>query len=191
MTADVADRPQTVAEAAETARDLQAQARELMGNNFRQGQETWEIIDASPKRELWVLYSMVDGTKVTVPEFVGRAAINKRVVLKGRSVPAWTADSSKAPQYRAGKVKCFKHPEAPEAGVIAELGIMSDCTADELRSPQAKRVHGMRLHKNDWEAYQEHLGLTRDEEYRDQQRKQTAATLELAKAAAGSAKRGT
>lgn len=188
MTTEVTERPQTVAEAAEVARDLQAQARELMGNNSRQGPDTWEIQDTSPPRDFWVLYSMVDGTKVTVPEFVGKSALNKTITVNGRKIAAWTGDARKAPQPRLGHVKCFKHPDAPEAEAVAEMGIIADCAAAELRSPQAKRVHGQRLHKSDWEAYQEHLGLTREQEYRDGMKAQTEATLELAKAAAKPAK---
>lgn len=190
MTTDTTERnPETIEEAAVMARDLLDQAQQVMGAARSAGEDNWEIIDASPRRKLWALYSMIDGQRVEVPEFVGKIAIKKRVTLRGRTFYAWTDSQEKAPAYKPGKVMCFLHPDAEEAELMAELGIPSVCDANELRNPMAKRIHGMRLHKNSWDAYQEHLGLVREQDNRDQMAAQTEATLELARAAAVSAAR--
>ncbi len=184
MTTDVSERNvETIEEAAILSRDLLDQAHQVMGAARAQGEDNWEIVDASPRRRFWVLYSMVDGTRVEVPEFVGKEAIKKRVQLRGKTFYAWTDSEEKAPKYIKGKVLCFLHPDAPEREMLDELGIPPKCEANELRNLGAKRIHGQRLHKGDWDAYQEALGLQRDKEWRDGQKAQTEATLELARAA--------
>ncbi len=184
MTTDVGERnPETIEEAAILSRDLIDQATQVMGAARGATEDNWEIVDASPRRRLWVLYSMVDGTRVEVPEWIGKEAIKQRVRLRGKTFYAWTDSEEKAPKYVKGKVLCFLHPDAPERDMLDELGIPPKCEANELRNLGAKRIHGQRLHKGDWDAYQEALGIQRQEAAMEQQRQQTAATLQLAAAA--------
>jgi hypothetical protein len=170
---------ESVEERAEVARDLRLAAQQALGAG--EERKEWTIDDVSPSRRLYVLYNMVDGERVAVPKFVFDTAINRRI--PGTKKFAFTTRKDQAPTPIVNAVKCFKHPDAPEAEVLRSLGIVSDCNADGLRNAQSRRVHAQNRHKNSWEAYQEHLKIAELERQQKMQQQQLDATLALAKAA--------
>lgn len=180
MTTDIRE-AESVEERAEIARDLQLAARQALGATDEQRE--WTIEDVSPRRRLYALYNMVTGEKVMVPRFVFDVAINR--LIPGTQKFAFTARADLAPPFVQGKIKCFKHPEAPEAEILAELGIPSDCNADGLRNGQSRRVHAQNRHKLSWEAFQEYMTEQEEAKRNEMQQKQLDATLALAKSAAG------
>lgn len=180
MTSDTYAIPETYPERAELARDLKAEARQMLGRSSEN--QEWELVDRSPLRTIHVLYSMADGSRVDVPEYMVEDALNRRLSTGG---PAFTSRRDRAPAYLQGKTLCFKHPDAAEATILRDLGILSDCNASELRNDNSKRIHAENRHKQSWRALQDHLTRQREEEQREQQRLQVEATLRLAEAASG------
>lgn len=178
MTTDIRE-AESIEERAETARDLQLAARQALGAD--EERREWTIDDVSPTRRLYAIYNMVTGERIMVPKFVFDTAINR--LIPGTNNFAFTTRKDKAPQYVQGKVKCFKHPEAPEAEVLAQLGIPSDCMADGLRNGQSRRIHAQNRHKFSWEAYQEHIKEQEAETAGQRQQQQTDAILALARSA--------
>lgn len=178
MTTDVIE---SVEERAETARDLRLAAQQALGAGDERRE--WTIEDVSPTRRLYALYNMVDGEKVMVPKFIFDTAINR--LIPGTRKFAFTAKKDLAPQPIVSTVKCFKHPDAPEAEILRTLGIVSDCNANGLRNNQSRRIHAQNRHKNSWAAYQEYVTEQERDRQHDIQQKQLDATLALATAAAG------
>jgi hypothetical protein len=171
--------PETYAERAEVARDLQNEARQMLGRTSQR--QDWDIIDASPKRQIAVLYSMLNGERVEVFDFQVEDALGRKL---SNGSPMFTAHKDRAPTYRPGKVKCFLHPESEDAEVLREIGIFGTCTANELQTLHSKRIHAQHKHPQAWAAYQEYINQQRDQEYREQGRQQIAATLAIAEATA-------
>lgn len=178
--------PETVEERTEVARDLRLAAQQALG--VENERREWEITDASPRRKLYVLYNMKDGERIEVPKFVFSNAIDRRI--PGTNEFAFTAFKDKAPQLTRMRVKCFLHPESPEREVLNEIGVFTECLADELRNNHARRRHAMGLHRGEWAAYNEYIGEQRDNLQHEQQRQQVEATLRLAEAASGTKAKG-
>jgi len=170
---------ETVEERAEIARDLQLAARQALG--VENERREWEITDASPRRKLYVLYSTTTGERIEVPKFIFDTAIKRMV--PGTNRFAFTAFKERAPEYRPGTVKCFLHPDSPERPILEEIGIFTECNADELRNNQSKRRHAINRHKTEWAALQEHIAEQEMKAHRESQEKQLEATLKLAEAA--------
>lgn len=175
-TIDQATGAQTVEERAEVARNLRDAARQALG--VENERKEWEITDASPRRKLYVLYSMIDGSEIRVPKFIFDSAISRRI--PGSNKYLFTAFREQAPQHRVGEVKCFLHPESPEREVLAEIGIYGECPKANLTNLQSKRVHAQHRHKTEWEAYQEFISVQREEETREWQRQQAEAFSAMA-----------
>lgn len=165
----------------ERTRDLKSQMDDLRKESDQ------EIIfkETSPPRRFLTLYSRADGEPVMVPEKLAEKALEKRLPDGGFM---FTTRASEAPEYKMGTVKCFLHEESPErlSGALDEVGLTGIvCPAGRLASLYSKRIHAQHRHKQQWETYQEHLSLQKNQEYEDRQQKQLEATLALAGRAVG------
>lgn len=163
----------------EQIRDLKRQI-EGLGN---EDEEEVVFRDVS-KRHRETLYRVIDGEPVPLPRNLARAVIHR---FGPNGQPLWTTNPENAAKWVPGTVKCFLHPDSPEAqsGLLAELGLAPVCTQGGLRNAQAKKEHAEHTHKREWASLQDYLGEQREQNWRDQQTAQTEATLELARAAAG------
>ena len=174
MTTETLVEDSTYVKQREAARDLRTQLREL------DEYEESEIIikETSPARKRYVLYSMEDGSEVSVfryrvDDYLGRTFPNGQ--------PRFTADKSKAPQFIQGSSKCFLHPQSDEAEVVRMLGIGKTCSAEKLpNSVFARRRHAEKKHKEEWRIYSEHIREQEQEAWREEQRQQTAAMVAIA-----------
>ncbi len=162
----------------EVSRDLKQQIAELNGRD-----DDREIIirDTSPARRRVILYSMVDGEPLRLPEYMAEKAMEKRLPSGGFM---FTTDPTKAPAYRRGTIKCFLHPESNERPVLREIGISNICDAETLGSPYSKRIHAEHRHKQEWAIYQEWLTEQEKEGDKGRQQGQIDAMLALAGKAA-------
>ena len=180
------------AEQQQLARDLRTQLAGLDKDDEQQMQ----FIEWSPGRKTVKLWSMSDGTEISIPRYMVLGAITK-YLKDGRY--AFTAHPHacecgkctpdvQAPIFRKGNVRCFLADDSPErtAGLLERAGLdhLEPCPAKELRSTYSKRIHAQNRHKQSWETLQDHIGTQRDQEYRDEQHKQTEAMMALAGAAA-------
>lgn len=162
--------------AEETIRDLRKQIEGLSRED-----ESEVVFKDMSKIETIMLYRMIDGEPVRMSRELATTAIKKM----GPRGPHWTTKASEAPPFVEGKIPCFLHADAPERDVLAELGLPPVCDQGKLRNAQAKRVHAIHCHKDEWAAYQEYLSdeaIRKDNERRDLQ---IDATLALAGRAAG------
>lgn len=168
-----------IAERAEQVRDLKGQVADLTA------EEMGEVmfIDASPRRNPVVIYSMLTGEPITLPALLVRGALENKLP-DGRY--AFTSDPNKAPSYKQGEIKCFLHPDSPDRLILNQIGLAGAfCPAAHLANDYSKRMHAQHRHRKQWEAYQDYLGQQRDNEYRQRQEQQLEATLAIARAAGG------
>jgi len=174
MTTETLVEDTTYAIQREAARDLRRQVAEL------DSVEESEIIirETSPARRRHILYSMEDGSEVSVFRYRVDDYLS-RTFPDGS--PRFTADKSKAPAFIEGNSKCFLHRESPEAEIVRTLGIGKTCSAAHLpNSAFARRRHAEKKHKEEWRIYSEHIREQEQEAWREEQRQQTAAMLAIA-----------
>lgn len=161
----------------ERARDLR---RQIDGLN-RDDENDIIFRDMSRTKDQTLLYRMSDGEPVWMDFDLAKVAINKM----GPRGPQWTTNKEQAPKYVEGNVPCFLHEDAPEREVMMSLGLPPVCEQGKLKNAQAKRIHAIHCHKDEWAAYQEYLSdeaIRNDNEMRT---KQLDATLALAGRAVG------
>jgi hypothetical protein len=103
----------------------------------------------------------------------------------------FTTDSSKAPVYRLGQVKCFLHPQSNERPILQEIGIGNTCAAAHLANSYSKRIHAQHRHKQEWAMYQEWVEEQEKEGDKSRQQGQIDAMMALAGKAAGEPARST
>lgn len=130
------------------------------------------------------VYSMQDGEKIPVPEYMLRTVLSKALP---DGTKMFTQNPDEAPEYHWGEVKCFLHAESAErtTGILQEIGLAGKvCEAGKLASIYSKRQHGEHRHSKEWAAYQEHVTEQKEAKQDERQEKQLAATLDLAKGAA-------
>ena len=172
---------QAFAESMQQARDLRNQLNEIE----RDDEQTVQFTEWSPGRRMVKLWSLVDGGEIEIPRYMVLGAITKRQA-NGNYV--FTANKDEAPKFRDGSVKCFLADGSTEreTGLLEEAGLnhLAPCPANKLRSTYSKRIHAMNRHPQSWATLQEFVTTQEREESRDEQRKQTAAILELAGGAA-------
>ena len=172
---------QAFAESMQQARDLRNQLNDLE----RDDEKTVLFEEHSPGRRMVRLWSLVDGMEIEIPRYMVMGAITKRQA-NGNYV--FTANKDEAPKFRDGSVKCFLADGSTEreTGLLDEAGLshLAPCPANKLRSTYSKRIHAMNRHPQSWATLQEFVTTQEREESRDEQRKQTAAILELAGGAA-------
>ena len=172
---------QAFAESMQQARDLRNQLNEIE----RDDEQTVQFTEWSPGRRMVKLWSLVDGGEIEIPRYMVLGAITKRQA-NGNYV--FTANKDEAPKFRDGSVKCFlaEGSTERETGLLEEAGLnhLAPCPANKLRSTYSKRIHAMNRHPQSWAPLQEFVTTQEREESRDEQRKQTAAILELAGGAA-------
>lgn len=158
------------------SRDLKVQLKELAQESDQ------EIVfrETSPPKQRVMLYSRVDGEPLPIPIKIAERALEKLLPDGGFM---FTTNPSEAPTYKRGDLKCFLHPESNEreSGVLDAVGLTGiTCPAAHLASLYAKRIHAQHRHRQQWEAYQEHVS---DEKQRAREERETAqlnATLALA-----------
>lgn len=177
------------AEQQQQARDLRTQLQGLAQEDM--GNQVMQFTEWSPGRKMQKLWSMQDGQEINIPSYMVMGAITKRLT-DGRY--AFTANQTEAPVFREGNVRCFLAADSPEreAGLLSEAGLdhLSPCPAKGLRSDYSKEQHAKNRHKQSWETLQTFINRKETREWRQQAQAQTAATLELARAAAGRAEPG-
>ena len=171
---------QDVAKRAEAVRDLRGQIAELSQADAAEIM----FIDASPQRRKVTIYSMLNGEPIAVPVYMVDTLMQQTLPAGGF---AFTSDPDKAPVYKLGDVKCFLHPDSPDRPILREIGMGGAfCPAPHLANEHEKRMHALHKHRKQWEAYQEYLEDEKRKKTEDRQDRQLEATLEIARAAAGS-----
>jgi hypothetical protein len=161
-------------------RDLKVQMKELAGESDQ------EIIfrETSPPKRRVTLYSRVDGEPLQIPVNIAERALEKQ--LPDGSF-MFTTDPNDAPEYKMGTIKCFLHEESAErmSGALDEVGLTGIiCPAGKLSSLYSKRIHAQHRHRQQWEAYQEHINDEKARVSEARQEAQLNATLALAGRAA-------
>lgn len=162
-------------------RDLKTQLNELRNESDQ------EIVfrETSPPKRRVRLYSRMDGEPLSIPVHIAERALEK--LLPDGSF-MFTTVAAEAPPYKIGEVKCFLHEESNEraSGALDAVGLTGiTCPAAHLANLYSKRIHAQHRHRQQWDAYQEHIG---DEKQRAREERETAqlnATLALAGQAAG------
>lgn len=170
-----------VAERAEEVRDL----RDQIGGLSAMDEQEIVFRDTSPRTRKVTIYSMKDGEELRIPAHLLERTLAKRFPPQDGGGYMFTAHKDRAPVFKLGTVRCFLHPDGPERPLLDELGIGQVCMSGHLANLHSKRIHAQRRHSGEWEAYQAAIADQKEEEYRQRQEAQTAATLELARAAAG------
>lgn len=149
-----------------------AELRKSMG---REG----AMIDISDNTETTTLWSMVDGMRITIPDFMVAATLRKR--LPGSGQRAFTSDRNRAPKWKEGSVKCWLHRDHEKRSEWDEAGVAGIyCPAEHLASPYSARIHMQHRHKNEWAAIEEYQKELERKAERESQRQQLEATLALA-----------
>lgn len=133
----------------------------------------------SARRQLQLLYRVSDGEPVRMKLALARRVIHS---FDFRGQPKWTTDPAQAATWKLGDVKCFMHPESPEAesGLLAELGIAPVCDAGNLRNLNSKRTHGKHCHKQEWADYTEYLASEERRQEREMRQEEVGAMKSLA-----------
>jgi hypothetical protein len=168
---------QNVAEREERIRDLRRQVSELEG----QAEDEVVFQEISPRRRPVMLYSTTDGEPIPVPEYMVRAALG---ATGPDGKPRFVSRKADAPEYKLGDVRCFLHPESPERGILAEIGLSGVvCLSGHLASGHAKRLHAEHRHKHEWAALQEYLNDKKEQRREQRLDKQLEATIGLARKA--------
>lgn len=171
---------QDVAERAQAKRDLKAQ----LGGLDRQDEQEIVFKETSPARRMYTIYSMVDGSPISIPYSLLERTLDK--TLENGSF-MFTAKQSEAPEFKLGQVKCFLHPESPDRAILQDIGLGSTiCNAGHLSNSHSKRIHAQHRHSQEWAAYQEYLTEQRENATIDRQERQLEATLALAGKASAS-----
>ena len=160
----------------EQRRDLRLQIQGMERSDFSE----FSFTEWSPGRKMVTLWSMQDGISITIPQYMVGSALSKR----WRNGFLFTADKTKAPEFKDGTVRCFLAEGSVErdSGVLAAAGLdhLPYCPAHGLRSEYSKTQHGKNRHTNSWASLQDFLARQEREESRDEQRKATAAMMQLA-----------
>ena len=170
-----------IAQRAQDIRDLQNQITELRGTSAIQEVAIHAKRISTVADHAVPLWSMVDGEEIVIPHFRLRETLDQRLLAGGY---AFTAKKEEAPEYKIGQVKCFLHPESPERGILAEIGMGGKfCRARHLSSTYSKRMHGLHRHKEEFRALQEHITEQKETEREKRQERQLEATLDIARAA--------
>jgi hypothetical protein len=159
---------------AERLRDLRGQVTELGSSDVP------EILfqHISPGREPVTVYSTKDGCPTPIPAYMLGAAMELR---NEDGTFRFVAKAKDAPEYKLGTIKCFLHPDSPERPVLELVGLGSaTCPKATLASVQSKRLHGLHRHKQEWEAWQEHVEGKKEERREERLNQQLEATLALA-----------
>lgn len=176
------------AQQAQARRDLRLQVENL----DREDQREMEFIEWSPGRKTQVLYSMQDGMKIEVPQYMVMGAISKRMDDGRFAFTSHPHDcdcgtcglADRAPAFKEGTMKCFLAEGSPEreSGLLAEAGLdhLAHCKAVGLRSEFARIRHGQGVHPQSWAILQTHKETAERAESRAEQRKTTDAMLKMA-----------
>lgn len=141
--------------------------------------------DMTPREPPVTIYSMRDGEPIQMAPHIARMAMAKQYT-DGRYL--FTADPSKAPEYKLGKHKCFLHPEsaARESGLLEAAGIeMFVCPSQHHPSKYAMEEVAKAKHSKQWAALQAYILDQEKQEEKAERRQQLEATLALAGKAAG------
>lgn len=164
---------QNVAEREQRIIDLKKQLTELEGQD--QAEVVFQSV-RSPGREPITLWNLQTGERIVVPRYVARAALKT-----GR----FSTREEDAPPYKIGNVKCFLAADSPERPVLQEIGLGDKfCPADKLQNLYARRMHGMKKHRQEWAALQEHVEAQKQATQEARANAQLEATLALAGKAA-------
>ena len=176
--------PETQQERVETIRDIQKEAARLAGEDAPQ-----EIIfkDISPGRKKMSLWRIRDGREIQVPRYMLANVLAKQE--NGEYI--FTGKKSDAVEYKPGTVLCFLHADSPEQPILAEIGLsVNPCRKSTLQNNHSKRMHAKHRHKQEWEAYQEHLDDQKEQQAIARQAEQLEATLSIARGAVAPTARG-
>lgn len=139
--------------------------------------------DTSPRRHWEPVYNMATGERHLVPSHRLETVLSK--ILPDGS-PAFTARQELAPAYVLGEVKCFLARDSKEREVVDELNISPGyyCPAEHLANEMAAITHAEHRHPGRWKAYSAHLERVERDAWREEQRIQMQAMMQLANAVA-------
>ena len=169
----------TFAEQQQYARDLRSQLSEIGQDDTNENE--MQFIEWSPGRKMVRLWSMQDGTEITIPRYMVASAISKRLP-DGRF--AFTAHKEEAPAFKEGTERCFLAEDSVErlGGLLEAAGLdnMPPCPAKHLRSRNSKRVHAQHRHRQSWETLQEYIQTEEAARDREERRKEVEAIQQLA-----------
>jgi hypothetical protein len=169
-----------IAEEIEQARDLRSQLSGLGSGDEQQIQ--FEV--SSPGRRRVHLWSMVDGVEIVIPKYMAASALSKRDPRSANGY-LFTSRQTMAPPVKLGTLPCFLHPDAPEAAILQDAGVVGFCPANALASNYSRRIHAQNRHRQQWEMYQDYINTQERQADRARQDKQMEAMMSLAEGAAG------
>jgi hypothetical protein len=172
MTQDVrAERQQEI-------RDLRGQISDLS----REDEQEIVFKETSPRRRKATIYSMRDGSLITIPLTLLERTLEKRGP-DGKYM--FTARKEDAPEFRQGQVKCFLHSDSPERPILEEIGLRAtSCPAAHLANQYSKEIHAKHRHKQEWAMYQQYRTDQKEAKQEARQERQLEATLAIAGKAA-------
>ena len=173
------EREAIIAEKAQVRRDLLQQVAELEGEDERE----ITFKDTSPRRRMTTIYDKKTGEPLRVP--AGREQLDRILnkVDPDTGDYMFTGVQADAPEYKLGDVKCFLHEKSTyrTSGLLEEAGIGGfSCKSAHHPSQYAMEEIARTKHRKQWAALEAYLVRQRDDEYREQQRQQTAAMLRMA-----------
>ncbi len=170
--------PDAPAVQAERLRDLRGQIAELGAS------ELPEILfqHISPGRSPVTVYSTKDGCPTPIPAYMLGAAMQ---LTNEDGTFRFVAEAKDAPEYKLGTIKCFLHKDSPERPILGLIGLgAATCPKATLMSLHSKRMHGLKRHKQEFEAWQEFVEREKEEKREARQDKQLEATLAIARGGA-------
>lgn len=165
----------------EERRDLLSQVDDI-------DQDENEIIfeDTSPRRPMGIIYSMQNGEPLVMTRKRIRVLIDRRL---RDGTHMFTANPTKAPEYRKGSEKCFLHKDSVERKQLDALANIASCPAGQLASPFAKHVHETVKHVKTWSIWEKYIedkkeaaAIERQDRMYEATMAQTESIMELAKA---------
>ena len=159
----------------ERQRDLASQDAALKAES-----EDVVFMDMTKRPPPIMVYAMSDGEPIPMPPAIAKMAMAKRY-QDGRYL--FTADPSKAPGYKLGKVKCFLHAESNEraSGMLEAAGLdMWTCSSEHHPSKYAMEEIAKSKHGKQWAALQAYIKEQERLEEKEDRRQQLEATLALA-----------
>lgn len=174
--------PSNRAQAIEEQRDLKRQIGDL--DELAEAEKRGILFKVTtPPTVFHTLYRMSNGQSLQCPEFALELTLNKRDRQTGLQL--FTAKQSLAPEYKPGTISCFMGVDSPFKDELADIGLITSCPKNNITNVHSARRHGMSRHRQEWEAWQEHLGAQKEAKAEERQEQQLEATLALARGAVG------
>ena|SRR3990167_219844 len=139
--------------------------------------------DTSPPARWETVYATDTGEAIRV-----KRRRLESVLMKTRTdgTPSFTTRKELVPEYQRGTTLCLFAEGSPEYETIVALGIANPvCNARHLSNEVTREIHAEHKHPTRIRIYRRHIETAEREKMRQDQAAQTAAMLEMAKAARG------